>query len=740
MSSIARLCALAAGLLIAAGLVLGTPCAASAQSATGSSARRVVIVLVDDVGLSDVTAPGLPGFQELARRGSTGLTTLPLQAPLWTADAYAILGSGVSVHGGTAPNWWAQGFETTEDVHGESAAQAYERTSGWPAPSGSILNPDITLLALSFSQGGVAVAPGALGQSVHAAGLRTAVVGNADGAAADTPNRTAVLVSMDASGAVDIGSVGSEVATADPAAPLGMRTDFDRLYSATTLALAGSNLVVVETGDLKRARTREASLPPDVMRTLRSAALRRTDAFVSRLVPLADKDTLLLVVGTSVSGTVADQSGSLAPIFAVGGGMVPGGILQSPTTHLVGLVALHDVAPTVIAHLGISATAPMAGQRITSRTAARPLTTLTGLLGGTVATHANRGRAIDVYVWFQVLLLLALALPVVQAWVLGARWRWTVVFALGTSALALLVLGVTGSRSLPVVLGIAALLAIGSAYALTLLRDPVRALLVLALSAIGLVAFDLLSGGMLARSSFLGYDIAVGARFYGIGNEVEGLLVGAGAVCAASLVALARERRRWALSVAALGSLTLVAMMAWPTLGADAGGTISAAVACGGTLYGLAGGRFTWKRVLMLAGATLAIAAAALLLANVTFAGSSESHVGRFLDRILHGDVGYVASVLTSKAAANLHLLLSGPWRWILAATAVAVISLVRRYRPQLTIARQHDTDLWYGLVGLLGGGVAVFVLNDSGVLALATLAPFVTIQVLAMISRAREA
>ena len=49
------------------------------------------------------------------------------------------------------------------------------------------------------------------------------------------------------------------------------------------------------------------------------------------------------------------------------------------------------------------------------------------------------------------------------------------------------------------------------------------------------IAADALTGGALARSSVLGHSTLIGARFYGVGNEFMGVLLGAALVGAAGL-------------------------------------------------------------------------------------------------------------------------------------------------------------------------------------------------------------
>jgi hypothetical protein len=178
-------------------------------------------------------------------------------------------------------------------------------------------------------------------------------------------------------------------------------------------------------------------------------------------------------------------------------------------------------------------------------------------------------------------------------------------------------------------------------------------------------------------------------------------------------------------------------MFAMPRLGADAGGALAAAVGVGVTFYGFAGGRFTWRRVLVLGGALVALGIAGIALASV-FGGSTNSHVGRFLGRLAQGDLSFAGTLVLGKLRANGYLLARSPWRSVLVAAVAVLLVLGVRYRPELRAAYVAAPDLARGIPGLIAGGLSVLALNDSGVVALATLAPFAVLLVLTLVTIAR--
>jgi len=696
---------------------------------------RVVLVLLDGIALDELTSATLPNFQRLQRLGCVGLTTSPLAVGPRNASAYATIGSGYNVPSGAAPLQYANGYDAGERISGSSAAAVYTRNTGESPGGAEVVDPDIAALERAFDSQDVNAVPGALGSALHAGGLHTAVVGNADAGWDAMPDRAASLIAMDSSGTVDVGSVGREMLVPDNTFPFGVRTNYARLEEATLRALARADLVVVETGDTRRARAEAPSSLAVAAEAMRRRSLGAADAFIGRLLPLVDERTLLLVVSPSPPDGLVRSGKALAPVFAAGGDFPRGGVLYSPTTRHRGVIAPHDLTATILAHLQVRPQGPMVGLAVSGRPSAGATAMLLDTVSRAGDLHRERASVLVVFVMYQVLLLLWLAVPEVQTWLAEDTRRWALPFTAGTLAVAMLLEPLIGARPVPVALTAVAALAVVGAVALAQLRDPVRALLALCAFTTVAVALDVALGAPLTRWSFLGYDLVTGGRFYGIGNEFAGVLLGASLVAAATAVALGERFRPVVLPIVGLGLIGLVGLSVSPMLGADAGGALSAAVGYGVALYGFFGGRLTWRRLAALATALLVFAVAGLFLANVILSRSDGSHVGRFLVRVANGDFGFVSSTVLRKLAANAHLLGVSQWSRLLIVALALCASLVWRHRASLGAALRRRPALGHGLAGLVAGGLAGLAFNDSGVVMLATMSPFAVLLLLALVS-----
>jgi hypothetical protein len=256
------------------------------------------------------------------------------------------------------------------------------------------------------------------------------------------------------------------------------------------------------------------------------------------------------------------------------------------------------------------------------------------------------------------------------------------------------------------------LFAVTAALATSLLplarRRPLPSLFLLTAA---VVSVDLLLGArLIARSPLSGYAVA-GIRFYGLGNEYEGVMIGM-----ALLGPLAFEeqlvRHRWAQAIWLGGLLLLIGA---PQVGADLGGSLAAAAGFSTTLALAAGDRRP-ARVGGVAVAATLVAALVFFSWDALRPASSRSHIGDFVHAVGSGGWSSAALLIRGKAAMGLRLLTSayalipilgvapllalwyhGAGRWL---------STLFNERPEVRIA----------IGGAVVGSWVALLLNDSGV------------------------
>jgi len=247
------------------------------------------------------------------------------------------------------------------------------------------------------------------------------------------------------------------------------------------------------------------------------------------------------------------------------------------------------------------------------------------------------------------------------------------------------------------------------------------------------IAADALTGGRLASTSLLGHSAVLGARYYGIGNELMGVLVGSAAVAGAGL-----SRMTWP-SIAA--AATALIMLGHPRIGANFGGMVSAAVtsaviaAMAARRLPLSTGsaRFRHARVAGLAGACLVAlgASAALILWDAR--SPEASHIGRAWRALTQqpGGPRQLAAIVVRKLAMNIRLLKYTAWTQVLIAFLAILGAMVAGAHGVFQRFKRDHLSLYDALMGGLAGALAAMAVNDSGVVACATLAMMPTLAIL---------
>lgn len=386
---------------------------------------------------------------------------------------------------------------------------------------------------------------------------------------------------------------------------------------------------------------------------------------------------------------------------------LPGGggrELSSQSTNERGLIAAFDLAPTILTHLGATTLpADMRGKPLDTD---GPLDShsLRALMARLRVIGARRLKALGVLLaaWA---LLLALAAHwsaararAMRAGALGVLWAPVVVLvpaqlepsaAVEYATIAVLCLGLGALTDL-------------------LVRWP-RAPIVPALVALVALVFDALAHTQLLMRSLLGPDPILGARFYGIGNELKsGLAVLVLAALAAALHP-ARRGRRAALCVACAG-VVLAGVEGSARIGAGVGGVILVSAGFAVATVLLLPGAIDRKRVLVV---MIAPIAGLLALAALDLATAHGS--GHFTGSVLHArSPGDIRDIIVRRYGAAWDELKNHTMP-IATALALAYAGFAVRRRKRLLAPVNADPAWLAALAGGFAAGLVGALVEDSG-------------------------
>ena len=687
------------GWLVALVLTLASwPAIASAEDT-----RPVVLVECDRLRLEDLSRSELPHLVDLARHGAVGLMNCAVPAPRTDAARQLALALGEQ-----------QPAETTDrDVCAEDqrvigepglCIDVYCRRTGMPrpptGPSASTLR-HLGIAPLVRRE----IAARTLGATLSApAGIEAAI---ASMQGTDPDEGAAALLVMDASGTAH----GSLRAILRPETVPGVLP-------------RGGFLVIRAAGmPVPTSRARGTAIHSAAARSL---ALRDLDRLLGVLSGRC-RDLLLI----SPQPPVSAHPGSwelLAPALFSGADFPPG-LLSSPSTRTGGLIANIDVAPTILGLFHRVAPATFTGRPVHSVAALGNGDTLSFLGDLNEISTLNGRAAILVTVPFAAIGLPAICLALLQRRARGKCWaplRYIPLFGQNLAA-GMLFAPLLKPQSLPAYGGtLVPCMAVLTLISLvvgrrTRLSPPViSAAILFASLTIALVADQ----NLLKYSILSGYALS-GIRYYGIGNEYLGVVLGfaitGGMVLLDDLKPLHERSARALPWLLPLGLALFTLLMGWPALGANAGSLPAGGAAVAALAVVLHRGRrvYLWAAGGAVAGILLAVAFSALEARS-----PGASHMGAAVASASRGrGAGYLVAIASRKIAMNLRLL--GSFWLLVAAGAVLAAAAATAWiaGPDLRALGTTRPSLRLAIPPWLSTCAVALLFKDSGVVTAVYLA-----------------
>jgi hypothetical protein len=608
-----------------------------------------------------------PAYGSLKAGSAAGLMNDAVRAPATEAAGYLTLGAGERL----------SGVETGQPIllpgarcEHSSACDVYARRVGPVPPGAAALDLGWAILEASVPPEAGRARPGAMAEALRAAGVRVVYAG--------------------------------------PVA--------DELRGLATLTACDGHGILYDIQPVPPWRFEDKGRPELIVLDLRpSLPISRERQALDRALSLSrsvSRERDKLIVASPLPGPDRRR---LAPVLFWGRGW-EGRTLTSATTHTSGLIANIDLAPTILDCFHLEAPVEMGGRPVRPV----PVRSLASLEAYAREARVNeRALLATIIVWGAyaflagVLAVVSLTQRVSAGWLGAARAGLPFLAAVPLAMLIAAGYFFHSAAALVAVIAAAAL-AIGLACAL-LGRVAPPLCWMFGLTTVAILA-DILFGGRRLALSLLSDFPVTGMRFYGIGNEYMGVLIGAGLL----VVPWAWQQRGrdrldlpgWLLAMTLWG--VMVFALGWPGLGANFGGALGALVGVLATARLCASGRFRWWDALL---ALAAVIAAAVLLfwIDAHRPAGAQTHLAGLL-RGVRGDPGLFLEVVRRKIGMGIRLLTAVPFVATLVAVAPVLYLWYHAAGARSLAALKQRPLLAAGIGGTLIGAVAALLMNDSGV------------------------
>lgn len=700
--------------------------------------KRVIFIAANTIGLKDIADAKTPAIDKILKTGAIGLMNTRAADFQYPGNAYLSIGSGARAQAG---RFGGVGFNALEKMPAELYAgllmpkELTLQNTEINLPDTAVINIGATYAARTNFKYRKNIVPGLLGETMSKANIKTAVVGNSD--TLDGIHREITLVSMDANGKTDFGNVANDLNLIDKSFPGGMRTNYGKLSAAVIDMLDKASFVAVDLGDAARIDAQRSLMKQSVYEKRKKEAVESLDNFVSMLTSEIDKkNTMFVIAAPQASRQALVEQNYLTPLIVSGLGS---GVLVSNTTKRKGLVANVDVAPSIVRYLGLRVPIEMSGNAIKTRPKRNPVKFLQNRHNHISMMRKARKPFLLSY---SLLIMVALVatLVLIRLSHLGYFIREksrsfvkvTLLSLMSVPPASLIYLRpdisnpwVGYSSFIIIVLGLSFF-----AYYLARFHRLGPVFFLAALTA-ALVIGDTMTGTYLSERSFFGSDLMMGGRFYGIGNTLMGIVIGASVLSLVCLFSLSKRfgGRTMIMWISTTALLFMAIVIGHPDLGANVGGLVSGVATALIFRHILSGQKLNMK-VVAVNLIVMMLVVTAVLRVDLSPSHETKSHAGKAMKLIEAQGGSAVSDIIVRKLSMNLRGALSYPGYFALI-MALLGYALSWAMMDKFTAFGQlwNEFELVAkGLITMVCSASLVLVVNDTGAVAAASLLAYLIV------------
>lgn len=705
----------------------------------GAESKRVCLILLDYINLTDLKYAKAPNIHRLISQGAIGLMNTNTGGTKTPENTFLTIGTGARSRNTALGTLALNGDETYNRILG---SEVFQSRTGIELPLHSIGVPNLSIIMDANKNLNYEVEVGMLGNALRNAGLHVAVIGNSD--TEGNLRRFGTLIGMNHQGIIDYGNVSQQVLLKTPSSPSGYVSYYERMFREVSNVWDKASLIIIELGDIARLEQYKNVTMEDVFLKHKQDEIERADAFIGELLSSLGTTGTMVILTSPTPPSSALANGDIFTPCIVWEENMGSGLLTSETTRRPGIVTNIDIPATILSYLELDVPPSVLGRNMYVLSAQAQIKTLEHISLVSVSTYRDRPPIIQTYIGMQIIVLVGAVIVI-----LTNRWRnhfirrllLYALFSLGLVPFVLLLLPMIPAYSLGLrLLYTVVIVILLTTAALRFSQQELDPILWITLpTAVALLA-DVFAGSPLQKTSILGYCPIIGGRFYGIGNEYMGILMGAVLIGSTALLdrfqrnsgKLRMKNASLMMIVVALYAITTYAVGS-PALGANVGGSIVAAIALTYTLS-----RLIWKRraktALLYGVAAVLIVVTIFAIIDLNRATEAQSHLAKALQLIKARGIDVIREIVFRKLAANIKIFKYTIW------TRVLLLSLgilaVLFYKPPnyLQTSLSEYPNVAVGLVGSLIASGAGLAFNDSGVAPAATAILFAMVTTVSLV------
>lgn len=575
---------------------------------------------------------------------------------------------------------------------------------------------------------------GMVGQVLSENGYKTSVIGNADYVDFDgqlVKNRNIAFAAMDNYGRVDDGNI-DDINIKDNSMPFGISTDYKKLKAETKELYKNTDAIYVDLGDTYRLDEYKMNLNENTYAKMKARTYSRINSYLKEVFSMVGENDTVYIVSAFPSNLDYSNKKRLSPVMKFSKGVSGKGVLTSATTRRDGIIANMDIGVDILNHFGLS-NEMMLGRTISNVEKENNIKFLQKEYSKINSAALIRAGVVNTFVgvvsasWVIGLIAVLLAKRIAPKYkdklftILKELIKFGIIMPL--SFIVAPIFNFSGQVSMSLaVIGVTFLIYF---IAKAMFKDDdLKQMGFIALVTIVLIAVDAVFGTYLMKNNIMSYDAMVGARYYGIGNEYEGVTIGS-AVFAFAVLLYYKKIPKW---VAAASFGVILITSAYPSMGANVGGAISECAAYLLFVLLMYNVKVDWKKIV---GIGLAVVAVVGVFAFMDLSSGSPSHLGLFVLQIMLNGPGEIVLTFTRKIQMNVKLAQTSVWVNILIVGIVIIAALIFKPNKHFRVIAGKYPMVFRGFVAAMVGCIITLLVNDSGIVAASTASIYILIPVM---------
>ncbi|MFI3209582.1 MAG: hypothetical protein R3Y64_00790 [Peptostreptococcaceae bacterium] len=570
---------------------------------------------------------------------------------------------------------------------------------------------------------------GSFGQTLVDNNISSAIIGNSDKMEDGEviPNRNLGLFVMDYFGRIEDGNI-EDINILDNSMPYGIRTDYEKLFEETKKYYEEKDIVFVELGDTYRFDEYDYYLNENSYQVMKDSIYEYIDGYISNVLELIDENDILYIVSPFYNHIDSAARRRLAPVIKFDGDGK--GLLTSTTTRREGVVANLDIGRDILNEFDLE-NVDMVGRSFEYIEKNKAIEYLDYELEKMATISINRANFVNTFVgvvtisWILGALLVLFRKKIPRSKEISTILKEFIKLGL-IMPLALLVAPIFNFNEGKLI-GMAIVFVTIFFYLLSRMlfkNDDIKQMGFLSTITMIVIVIDSMNGTYLMSNNIMSYDAIVGARYYGIGNEYEGVTI-ACAVFAMSVLVNYNKLPRWSM---VLLSIIILITSAFPSMGANVGGAISECVAYLLFILLIFDVKLDLKKVIMIGVLTVLVVCG---FAALDFLLDTQSHLSLFVSQILNEGPSAIIETFSRKIQMNLKLAQTSVWANILLVGVLVIASLIFKPKGHFMQISEKYPVIFKGFVASMVGCITTLLVNDSGIVAAATASIYILIPIL---------